>query len=167
MYRQYSKDRSKHLNFLSLCQNQNDRTCLQALNGGVLSFLIRREIISGAFPRNLTNVRYLREPSIESIITTGYRWRDVTVHEPRPEAILVRYRDQKERVPAPRVSTTTTRTRNCISVRIKYAQTKRTERKKEEGKRGICNIAPLEIVSFPPPPSPHSPPPQDEKESHE
>lgn len=30
------------------------------------------------------------------------RWRDVTVYEPRPETILIRYRDQKERAPPPR-----------------------------------------------------------------
>lgn len=36
------------------------------------------------------------------------RWRDVTVHEPRPEAILVRYRDQKVRAPPLYVSAAVT-----------------------------------------------------------
>lgn len=60
-----------------------------------------------AFPCNLTNVRYIYMYIYESQVYRKHnyddcRWRDVTVYESRPETILVRYRDQKERAPLPR-----------------------------------------------------------------
>lgn len=41
------------------------------------------------------------------------RWRDVTLYELRAEAILVRYRDQKER--APRISALVARGNYCYA----------------------------------------------------
>lgn len=53
------------------------------------------------------------------------RWRDVTVYEPRPEVILVRYRDQKEHAPPPRTRTSSPRelyTDTCKPEKIRQVE---------------------------------------------